>query len=39
VSLVNDNRIGHLLGNPYSLDNVRDAVLVSIFEGLGATPA
>lgn len=35
VSLVNDNRIGHLLGNPYSLDNVRDAVLVSIFEGLG----
>ena len=39
VSLVNDNRIGHLLGNPYSLENVRDAVLVSIYEGLGATPA
>jgi len=39
VSLVNDNRIGHLLGNPYSLENVRDAVLVSIFDGLGAQRA
>jgi len=36
VSLVNDNRIGHLIGNPYSLESIRDAVLVSIFEGLGA---
>ena len=35
VSLVNDNRIGHLLGNPYSLDSIRDAVLLAIFEGLG----
>ena len=36
VSLVNDNRIGHLIGNPYSLDDIREAVLTAIFEGLGA---
>ena len=38
VSLVNDNRIGHLIGNPYSLDDIRDAVLTAIFDGLGARP-
>ena len=38
VSLVNDNRIGHLLGNPYSLHDVRDSVLRLIFEGIGAQP-
>lgn len=36
VSLVNDNRIGHLIGNPYSLEGIRDAVLAMIFEGLGS---
>jgi AcrR family transcriptional regulator len=35
VSLVNDNRIGHLLGDSYSLNSIRDAILLSIFEGLG----
>ena len=38
VSLVNDNRIGHLIGNPYSLDGIRDAVLTMIFEGLAPPP-
>ena len=28
--------IVHLLDNPYSLDDIRDAVLMAIFEGLGA---
>ncbi len=36
VSLVNDNRIGHLVDQPYSLESIRDAVLASIFEGLAA---
>ena len=35
VSLVNDNRVQHLLDNPYSLDQIRDMVLASIFEGIG----
>jgi AcrR family transcriptional regulator len=39
VSLVNDNRVGHLIGNPYSLEDIRDAVLTAIFEGLGAPQA
>jgi AcrR family transcriptional regulator len=38
VSLVNDNRIGHLINQPSSLDGIRDAVLTMIFEGLGARP-
>ena len=35
VSLVNDNRVEHLIGNTYSLEDIRDAVLAKIFEGLG----
>jgi hypothetical protein len=35
VSLVNDNRVEHLIGNTYSLENIRAAVLAKIFEGLG----
>ena len=35
VSLVNDNRIGHLIDQPSSLDGIRDEVLTMIFEGLG----
>mgnify|MGYP001820631667 CR=1 FL=1 len=38
VSLANDNRIGHLVDNPYSLDDIRDAVLSAIFDGIGAAP-
>jgi AcrR family transcriptional regulator len=38
VSLVNDNRIGHLVDKPYSLASIRDAVLTSIFEGLAPSP-
>jgi AcrR family transcriptional regulator len=38
VSIVNDNRIGHLVGEPFSLEHIRDKVLTMIFEGLGATP-
>lgn len=39
VSLVNDNRIGHLLDESKSLQDVRDGVLTMIFEGIGATPS
>ncbi len=39
VSLVNDNRIQHLLENPYTLDQMRDMVVTSIFEGIGARTA
>ena len=35
VSLVNDNRVQHLLDNPYTLEQIRDMVLASIFEGIG----
>lgn len=35
VTLVNDNRISHLIGEDYSLDAIRDTVLAAIFEGLG----
>lgn len=38
VSLVNDNRIGHIVDKPYSLESIRDAVLTSIFEGLAPPP-
>jgi AcrR family transcriptional regulator len=38
VSLVNDNRIGHLVDNPFSLENIRNEVLAAIFEGIGANP-
>ena len=38
VSLVNDNRIGHLIDKPSSLQDIRDAVLSAIFEGIGARP-
>ena len=36
VSIVNDNRIGHLLGESFSLEQVRDEVLAMIFQGVGA---
>ena len=39
VSLVNDNRIGHLIDKPYSLENIRDEVLKMIFEGLAVAQA
>lgn len=35
VSLVNDNRVGHLVDASYTLDSLRDAVLGHLFEGLG----
>lgn len=35
VSLVNDNRIDHLLDGELSIQQVQDAVMTSIFEGLG----
>ncbi len=38
VSLVNDNRIVHLIDKAYSLESIRDAVLTSIFEGLAPPP-
>jgi AcrR family transcriptional regulator len=36
VCLVNDNRIGHLIDKPYSLEDIRDEVLKMIFQGLAA---
>lgn len=39
VSLVNDNRIGHLLDDSKSLEDVRDGVLTMIFEGIGVQPS
>jgi AcrR family transcriptional regulator len=39
VSLVNDNRIVHLIDKAYSLESIRDAVLTSIFEGLAPPQA
>ena len=38
VSLVNDNRLGHLINSPNSLGDIRDAVLVAIFQGIGTDP-
>ncbi|MFT4520542.1 MAG: AcrR family transcriptional regulator [Halioglobus sp.] len=38
VSLVNDNRIEHLIEDQASLDAIRDAVLPMIFQGLGVDP-
>jgi AcrR family transcriptional regulator len=38
VSLVNDNRIVHLLDERKSLEDIRDGVLSMIFEGIGASP-
>jgi AcrR family transcriptional regulator len=38
VSLVNDNRIVHLIDKAYSLESIRDAVLTAIFEGLAPPP-
>jgi len=35
VSLVNDNRIGDLLGEERTLEQVKEFVMTSIFEGLG----
>lgn len=35
VSLLNDNRIGHLVEGRYSIEEVRDFVLNSLFNGLG----
>lgn len=39
VSLLIDHRIDHLLGSGHTLEAIRDAVLVSIFAGIGAPPA
>ena len=36
VSLVNDNRIGHLVGDSYSGQDIQDFVMSAMFEGLGA---
>jgi AcrR family transcriptional regulator len=38
VSLVNDNRIGHIMDKSYSLERIRDDVLRMIFEGLAEPP-
>jgi hypothetical protein len=38
VSLLIDHRIDHLLGSGHTLEAIRDAVLVSIFAGIGAQP-
>jgi hypothetical protein len=35
VTLVNDNRVSTLLGPDYELEEVRDMVLTSTFQGLG----
>ena len=35
VSLVNDNRIGHLSADKYNKDEVKDFVISTIFEGIG----
>ena len=34
-TLANDNRIGYLVGDNYSIEQVRDFVMASIFQGLG----
>ena len=36
VTLVNDNRVNALLGDNFQLDEIRDAVMAAIFEGIGA---
>ena len=36
VTLVNDNRVGALLGDDYQFEDIRDVVMTAIFEGLGA---
>jgi hypothetical protein len=38
VTLVNDNRAGALLGDNYDIEEIKNSVLASIFEGLGANP-
>lgn len=35
VSLMNDNRISHLVGKGFTADEIRDLVLAAIFEGIG----
>ena len=35
ATLANDNRIGYLVGEKYSIEQVRDFVMTAIFEGLG----
>jgi AcrR family transcriptional regulator len=35
VSLANDNRIGHLVGDDFDAGKVKDFVITAIFEGLG----
>lgn len=35
VSLVNDNRVQHLVENQYSVEGLRDAVLENLFAGIG----
>jgi hypothetical protein len=36
VTMVIDNRVSALLGDQYPLQEVRDAMLAAIFEGIGA---
>lgn len=36
VGLANDNRIGHLVGDDFDVDKVKDFVISAIFDGLGA---
>ncbi len=37
VTMVIDNRVNALLGDSYPLQEVTDAMLASIFEGIGTT--
>ena len=37
VSLVNDNRIAHLVGDKYTDRDIQDFVMTAIFEGLGVS--
>lgn len=36
VTLVNDNRVGALLGEDYQLEEIRDTVMAAILQGIGA---
>ncbi|MEH6590726.1 MAG: TetR/AcrR family transcriptional regulator [Halioglobus sp.] len=38
VTMVIDNRVAALLGRDYDIDQVRDLLLTTIFEGIGAPP-
>ena len=38
VSLINDRRIDHVIEKPHSVQSIRDAVLTTLFDGLGPVP-